>query len=672
MDDAQWRALANDILAQDSQDERESSDADVLLGEQGVLPGDGRDALGSAPLPPDTVAAMNDDAWQDLANQMLANGTASESEVEQPLPSKVSDSNPRRGRPPGSFGSRLLRAQVATLAHVPNSLPTAVVAAPAGSAAYAREMKKRKREARMQAAADSGHEALALPGTSGNVWETMKALVCNETQCALINVAAQAMSRRQRVVEETDTLTGINAALDALLFQPRRSLLTVSQLAEECNLSNTLVAPLMRAAAVAAVESSKALWGAFLCEVGRKLETQEWQGIMICHRCRYDETPTLTRLRAQIAAPGLSSSDDTSAHGKVVQAEASLHMLLATADGGRFFEFAGKVPTTLQVAEATTAECLKRARCNVLGINSIPSMMNVAKQFKWSLQLATVDRYAANFKAEYSLLHDCLHVQSASGHEDGEVLFSKLTLPCDVHRIHQAHSSSFALALDDISGLLSTSLAQHGSGTLDAWREILTSTLEQRLVICYDTAPAGEALRHREAVYDLYLPVRDAGAGTLSHQKRRHVLSRTLNGYLGSEEVVHFCCFGCCRSREETYHKIRRYTTTALLPSKLKKFAKNRWTGHLAATSYCGLLAAHHDLLTPLVLAYTGGPVPQLKPADECSNEAFVQALADEMADSASSAPAEVTCPYTCPEAFLDHSNSRCFQIFLLSCYSCS
>ena len=391
-------------------------------------------------------------------------------------------------------------------------------------------------------------------------------------------------------------------------FQPGRACETQAQVAEQTGVNAGIVAPLLLQGACAAIEAGRCLWGSFLRRVYEKIDAGDWRAVFLCHRVRYDESPTLTRLRKKLLG---SQESDTSQHGKVVQAEASIHVLVANEEG-RLYEMRGEVPTSLSVVESTTAECLKRVRTQILGLPSIPHLSALASRFPWCLQQATVDRYAANFKAETSLLHDLIEVEPVQQEKTSPQPMSKLTLPCDVHKMHQAHKAAFSLCNADVSGMMSTSLSQHGVGVLHKLRQILATVLEHRLVIYYGEPPCPA---HREAIYDLYLPVADPTSeetvdGQLGHMRRRYILSRTLNGQLHQQEVQHFCGPGCCSSREETLRKLQEYTTLALIPSKLPKFAVNRWCQQTAAISWTGLLSSHHNLLHPVLLAYTGGPTP--------------------------------------------------------------
>ena len=296
------------------------------------------------------------------------------------------------------------------------------------------------------------------------------------------------------------------------------------------------------------------------------------------------------------------------------------------------------IPTTLSVVQNTTAVCLKRVRADVFGLQSIPWLEHLSKKFDWTLQLATVDRYAANFLAEASLLHDTLGLEETSEAAPGAFpRFSKLTLPCDVHKAHQAHKPSFDLASADISGMLATCLSQHGTGTLQTLRQILATVLDQRLVIRYGE-PKDAA--HREAVYDLFLPlterveegVENSASTRLLNMKRRMILARTLNGSLSQQEVQHWCGPGCCADQADTRRKFQQHVTFALLPGKVPKYAKNRWSHQFEAISWSGILFAHHNLGLSVILAFTGAPTPA-PPASGDSAQARNQLFMLELAD---------------------------------------
>ena len=446
-------------------------------------------------------ACMNDLDWENLAQEILGDGEAatagaasSSSGGHEELPDAECRQQVRRSNRSGAFGSSLLREALARAIDgmdVASQQPIH----PPGSIEAAREAKaaKRRKLAASSSPLADGPKHLLLPGIGGHCWAVMKQLECSATQQALVATAACAAASGHVKTSDSDLCV-------SRLLQPRQHVTTFSQFAEDCNVARSTLTSLVRMVAAAAVEASRCLWACLMERCAEKMVSGQWRGILLCHRCRYDESPTLTRLRGK-------SISDSSQHGKVVQAEASLHLVFADGEG-RLFEIRGVVPSALSVVDSTTAECLKRVRSSLVGLSEeLPWLRDLSKHFRWVLQQATVDRYAANFKAEASLLHDSLDpnemaAASPTNAERPERMLSKLTLPCDVHKIHQAHKSAFDLASHDISGMLSTALSQHGTGTLVRLREILATVFEHRLVIYHAPPPPAE---HREAIYELLL-----------------------------------------------------------------------------------------------------------------------------------------------------------------------
>lgn len=172
-------------------------------------------------------------------------------------------------------------------------------------------------------------------------------------------------------------------------------------------------------ASSAALEGGMLMWGAFLQTVAGQVEAGAWKGILFIWKRRYDETPMKVRTRSQRQSLGLDpiadASLESSTHAKLLQSELSLHLLIRKETGpdrGKYFHFSGTVPAALQVLERNTGECLKSA---VLAhLESIPGASNVASLFEWFCHVAIVDRYAANLRAERSLLHDAVKSQVRS------------------------------------------------------------------------------------------------------------------------------------------------------------------------------------------------------------------------------------------------------------------
>ena len=168
----------------------------------------------------------------------------------------------------------------------------------------------------------------------------------------------------------------------------------------------------------------------------------------------------------------------------------------------------------------------------------------------------------------------------------------------------------------DISGLLSMSLSQQGSGTLGSLRAMLGEVIVDLLQISYEMAPTGKISEHRQAVHDLFIPIpldaetgQATGPGAVLAIQRRFVLSSLFNGDLEDENAVtHHCAYACCSSYEETELRFRTLAPWALIPHKAPRYARSKWTNHSASVQWSGLISCHHQLLVKLMQRWVGGP----------------------------------------------------------------
>ena len=230
--------------------------------------------------------------------------------------------------------------------------------------------------------------------------------------------------------------------------------------------------------------------------------------------------------------------------------------------------------------------------------------------FPWKLLLTTRDRYSGNEPAERRLAE--------------ELGWTRAPFPCDIHRGARVASLTWSLLDDDVSGVLATAMSQSGGGALAEMRRILASILREKLEIVYDAPPGGSVAAYRQQVYDQFLPLRSKSSGTekssdkarpLQTQKRRFILGATFNADLQSKSIRHFCPYGCCQSADQTRMKFERFATWALLPRKVERFARSRWSGQLEAISGAALLFAHHGLGEEVLVRFAGGKLrPQPQP----------------------------------------------------------
>ena len=229
--------------------------------------------------------------------------------------------------------------------------------------------------------------------------------------------------------------------------------------------------------------------------------------------------------------------------------------------------------------------------------DQIPEMSRVSSLFKWKLLLTSRDRFSSNPAAERLLASEGGWKQAA--------------FPCDVHKANTVSSLTWGLVEDDVSGLISSNMAQAGAGVLTSLREILSAIFREQLQVCYEAPPGGSVARYRQEVLDTFLPVDSRSQKlprSLQRQKRRFILGSTLNGDLQQSRIVHFCPYGCCSSHEETLWKFDKLVTYALLPHKLERFCRSRWAQQLDSVCWAGILFSFHNIGEQLLLKFVGPP----------------------------------------------------------------
>lgn len=327
----------------------------------------------------------------------------------------------------------------------------------------------------------------------------------------------------------------------------------------------------------AVLESAAILWAGMFGSLKSKIGNGV-KPLLFIRKARYDESPLKIRL---VDGDVYSKDSETSTHAKVLQTESSFHLVFQDTSNQRVWSIQGFVPTHLKVLDATTAENLKAAVLQ--DVDCIPGWQELAHMFPWQLQRTTVDRYPANYKAEKAMLADNL--------ENGQ--WSKYTKSCDVHVIAQVHTKTMSVLDDDISGLLHTALSQQGAGVLTTLHDILRAIFTEETNVIYHVAPAGMTQKHREEVYDLYLPLPTSGSsmGSFPVQSliKRHLLNTLLNGDIQEYDITHYCGFGCRNDISETVEKLNRFAVFALMSCKQPRFARNRWNNHEDAVNWSGL-----------------------------------------------------------------------------------
>ena len=77
---------------------------------------------------------------------------------------------------------------------------------------------------------------------------------------------------------------------------------------------------------------------------------------------------------------------------------------------------------------------------------------------------------------------------------------------CDAHNVHAIKVKTCVHFDNDISGMVRTAISLHGPGAMLDLRRLLREDLRGRILL-RDGLPPPAAVRHREAVLDLFLPL---------------------------------------------------------------------------------------------------------------------------------------------------------------------
>ena len=222
------------------------------------------------------------------------------------------------------------------------------------------------------------------------------------------------------------------------------------------------------------------------------------------------------------------------------------------------------------------------------------------KRQGYVLATEVVDRHPSNFKAEKVLQYRRL--------EQDMDPWPKHVHACEIHIAAQSNASATNLMSSDISGMTSLAMSQQTSGALKKLRDVLVDVFRESLQISYEAPPSGAAAAHREAVYELLLPVTEESPHNQRNALRRYILNHTLNSDIASKDIVHCCGYACCQNEQDTWLKFCNFAVWALIPAKTPKFARNRWLQQVEAVDWCALLGMHHGLLERVLDKWCGGP----------------------------------------------------------------
>ena len=185
----------------------------------------------------------------------------------------------------------------------------------------------------------------------------------------------------------------------------------------------------------------------------------------------------------------------------------------------------------------------------------MPELLRCSANYKFQVRHCCTDRYSANRKAENGLTEPEFLPKFVRDHA-----------PCFVHGLANCLKHALCPLEMDVAGLLSAGLALSEVGAARKLRGLLADILDERLEIEHSPlANAAEAKRHRQHIYDTFLPTTDAPDATTRrrNQLRRYILERFLNSDLatgrgrGRNPLLHHCQWGCCQSEQQTRQHFR-------------------------------------------------------------------------------------------------------------------
>lgn len=340
--------------------------------------------------------------------------------------------------------------------------------------------------------------------------------------------------------------------------------------------------------ACSVVQVAGEMWCMFLNKVQGLIQSGEWEGILIGTKRKYDETPHKVRTK-KMSEHKPKAVETKGMTSKILQTEFTVFAILRRLADDKFIQIIGRVPTWLQSVETCSGPTILAAQQAIEGI--VFNLRQVASCFNFQLSMPVTDRHPSNIWAEKQMIVD----------SDWKVWRNF----CTVHKASTATKASLSLVEGHISGVLSVGLCQQFGGSTAKLREILAEIIAEKLIVRHGPPTSQE---HRHLVYSLFL---DTGVcakrsqKVQSHLKRKqkYILQRLINGDIQEDGVVTHWCMPL-RSHEEVLSEMISFAVPASVPHACGTINRGSFLGHEAPIGWCGLLAAHHNLLKPLICQY--------------------------------------------------------------------
>ena len=511
-----------------------------------------------------------------------------------------------RGRPKGSYGSGMLRAEIRRDLASKSAEQNAGVGPRIGPGP--------RRSPRQLESSDLND--LTNESGQGRLFDLSLPTCLTSSQEMVVR---QAVS--QSACEPADLVGEEDNPAYSILFEGRRFVTSAS--VDKCRFT----AGDLRRVAAAVVEGSGAMWCSLLNRIKHLLtQTQgQWKGLLLSVRRRYDETPLSLRVadvgvdagesqsvcggsdaQSQSMQPATSLMANSKRSAKVMQSEMHVTALLQSQKTQQCLQVTGKVPCWLQVLQTTRAEQISRCQQDIM--STIPNLLDLGALFDMRHMFVCTDRFSANLAAE----RDIQAVYSEALPKG--LQFGLTHTGCQVHKLSTCEKAMAEILAGQVGGLVSLGMSMRSAGAVKELQEILFRVLSEELVVQVGR-PTGEA--HRKAVYDLFLPTHNDAStqvneqdsksradSVLSRERRRAILDHYLNGDIAQKTIIHMS--PVFRSRDEILEEMKRNLVPALICGACPVLNRGKWLGCETTFRWVGLLLTHHDLLTKIMVRWKG------------------------------------------------------------------
>ena len=238
----------------------------------------------------------------------------------------------------------------------------------------------------------------------------------------------------------------------------------------------------------------------------------------------------------------------------------------------------------LRLLDRATGEC--QFRCLQ---DSSPTSL-AANRFKFKVRATTTDQAAANHSAETAFM------QGRS-----EQNWAHLHLPCNMHIIAKAHSRSFDIVQNQISGMLNFALSLSLGGNMLKFRVSLIAVVRQRLQIIVGHPPA-DAQAYRQFILSHFC------SSGRNLAVKRFLLEHFANGDWRCKDAVQLYVEpGLEVNAAGMVDQVCSALALALTGSLFKLYPRHRWVGADGTVAQIGLCEAVHGLASATFKHMTSG-----------------------------------------------------------------